>query len=106
MPRSSRTSKLVFDLNKKFLEKLFSVSWAGTIHKEISGIRQNNGETLHEYWECFDQLCTNCPHHQIFDQLLLQYFYEGLLAIDWSMIDAASGGALVEKTRGSKRFDL
>jgi len=62
------------DLKKKLLENFFPASWAITIRKEISGIHQNNGETLYEYWERFDQLCASCPQHQIFDQLLLQYF--------------------------------
>ena len=43
-------------------------------------------------------LCASCPHHQISEQLLIQYFYEGLLPLDRSMIDAASVGALVDKT--------
>ena len=30
--------------------------------------------------------------------LLSQYFYEGLLSTDMTLIDAASGGALVDKT--------
>ncbi|RDX60983.1 hypothetical protein CR513_60836, partial [Mucuna pruriens] len=31
------------------------------------------------------------------EQLLIQYFYEGLTMMDRSMIDAASGGALMDK---------
>ncbi|RDX70536.1 hypothetical protein CR513_50214, partial [Mucuna pruriens] len=69
-----------------------------TIRKEICGIRQHTGETLHEYWERFNKLCATCPHHQISEQLLIQYFYEGLSMMDRSMIDAASGGALMDKT--------
>ena len=42
--------------------------------------------------------CASCPHHQISESLLIQYFYEGLTMRDRSMIDAASGGALVDKT--------
>ena len=91
------------DLKKQFLEKFFPASQTGTIHKEISGIFQNIEKTLYEYWERFDQLCASCPHHQISDQLLLQYFYEGLLPMDRSMIDASSGGALVEKTHMEAR---
>jgi hypothetical protein len=45
----------------------------------------------------FEQLCIQCPHHQIPDQLLIQYFYEGLMPTDRSIIDAACGGALVDK---------
>ncbi|RDY07516.1 hypothetical protein CR513_08367, partial [Mucuna pruriens] len=82
------------DLPRNF----FPASKTATIRKEICGIRQHTGETLHEYWECFNKLCATCPHHQISEQLLIQYFYEGLSMMDRSMIDAASGGALMDKT--------
>ena len=51
-----------------------------------------------EYWERFKKLCACCPHHQISEQLLLRYFYEGLSNKDRSTIDAASGGALGDMT--------
>ncbi|MCH79740.1 hypothetical protein A2U01_0000496 [Trifolium medium] len=73
------------------------------MRKEICGIRQKSGETLHEYWERFKRLCARCPHHQISDQLLIQYFYEGLLPMGRSIVDAASGGALVDKTPDAAR---
>ncbi|RDY06771.1 hypothetical protein CR513_09198, partial [Mucuna pruriens] len=60
--------------------------------------KQHTGETLHEYWERFNKLCATCPHHQISEQLLIQYFYEGLSMMDRSMIDAASEEALMDKT--------
>ncbi|XP_044499403.1 uncharacterized protein LOC123220881 [Mangifera indica] len=86
------------ELKRQFLEKFFPASRATSIRKEICGIRQHSGEKLYEYWESFNQLCANCPHHQISDQLLIQYFYEGLLLSDKNLIDTASGGALVNKT--------
>ena len=86
-----------------FLEKYFPASKAASIRKEICGIRQNQGETLYEYWERFKRLCASCPHHQISEQLLIQYFYEGLLPMERSMINAASGGALVDKTPNEAR---
>ena len=79
------------EMRQLFLEKYFPASKAGSIRKEICGIRQYNGEPLYDYWERFKKLCASCPHHQISDQLLIQYFYEGLLPMDMSMIDAASG---------------
>nr|XP_027109063.1 uncharacterized protein LOC113728909 [Coffea arabica] len=85
-------------LKRQFLEKFFPASRAANIRKEICGVRQANGETLYEYWERFKQLCASCSHHQIPDQLLIQYFYKGLLPMDRSMVDVASGGALVNKT--------
>ncbi|KAM1967877.1 hypothetical protein ACFX15_042872 [Malus domestica] len=32
------------------------------------------------------------------EELILQYFYEGLLPIECQMLDASAGGALVDKT--------
>ncbi|XP_019150696.1 PREDICTED: uncharacterized protein LOC109147552 [Ipomoea nil] len=91
------------DVKKLFLEKFFPASRATNIRKEIYGIRQCTGETLYEYWERFKELCSSCPHHQISDQHLIQYFYEGLLPTDRSMVDAASGGSLADKTPANAR---
>ncbi|RDX88573.1 hypothetical protein CR513_29812, partial [Mucuna pruriens] len=86
------------DMRRTFLEKFFLESRIASIRKEICGIRQHTRETLHEYWERFNKLCATCPHHQISEQLLIQYFYEGLLMMEKSMIDAASGGTLIDET--------
>ncbi|XP_073064091.1 uncharacterized protein [Primulina eburnea] len=86
------------NMKQQFLEKFFPASRASNIRKDICGIRQLQGETLYEYWERFKQLCASCPQHQIPEQFLVQYFYEGLSLFDRNMIDAASGGALVNKT--------
>ncbi|XP_042460201.1 uncharacterized protein LOC122043663 [Zingiber officinale] len=91
------------DMKRVFLEKIFPSSRTATIRKSICGIQQVVGETLYDYWERFKKLCSSCPQHQISDQLLVQYFYEGLLPMDWSMIDAAAGGALVNKTPNQAR---
>nr|XP_027100447.1 uncharacterized protein LOC113719442 [Coffea arabica] len=85
-------------LKKKFLEKFFPASRAASLRKEICSIKQFPGESLYDYWERFNKLCTRCPQHQISEQLLIQYFYEGLQSTDRSIIDAASGGALANKT--------
>ena len=85
-------------MKKIFLEKYFPASRVANIRKEICGIRQSHGETLSEYWERFEQLCIQCPHHQIPDQLLIQYFYEGLMPTD-----RGSEGALVDKTPEAAR---
>ncbi|RDX70502.1 hypothetical protein CR513_50245, partial [Mucuna pruriens] len=88
---------------KRTLEKFFPASKIMTIWKEICGIRQHVEETLHEYWERFNRLCATCQHHHISEQLLIQYFYKGLMMMDRSMIDAASGGALMDKTPAAER---
>ncbi|RDX71951.1 hypothetical protein CR513_48637, partial [Mucuna pruriens] len=51
------------DMKWTFLEKFFPASRTATIRKEICGIRQHTGETLHEYLERFNKLYATCPHH-------------------------------------------
>ncbi|RDX76051.1 hypothetical protein CR513_44002, partial [Mucuna pruriens] len=51
------------DMKRTFLEKFFSASRTASIRKEICGIRQHTGETLHEYQERFNKLYATCPHH-------------------------------------------
>ncbi|RDX85343.1 hypothetical protein CR513_33487, partial [Mucuna pruriens] len=60
----------VGDMKRIFLEKFFSASRTATIRKEICGIRQHVGETLHKYWERFNKLCATSPN-QINEQLLI-----------------------------------
>ncbi|KAL2240224.1 UNVERIFIED_CONTAM: hypothetical protein Sindi_0663600 [Sesamum indicum] len=86
------------ELEKQFLENYFPAAKTTNIRKEISGIRQFSSESFYEYWGRFKQLVESCPHHQIPDHLLIQYFYEGLSEANRSLVDAASGGVLYDKT--------
>ncbi|KAL0408191.1 UNVERIFIED_CONTAM: hypothetical protein Sradi_1753500 [Sesamum radiatum] len=79
------------ELKKQFLENYFPTSRTINIRKEISGIHQFFGESFYEYWGRFKQLVESCPHHQIPDHLLIQYFYEGLTETNRSLVDATSG---------------
>ncbi|XP_026434832.1 uncharacterized protein LOC113332505 [Papaver somniferum] len=85
-------------LKRLFLERYFPASKATQIRKEICGMKQSVGESLYECWERYKRLVASFPHHQFSDALIIQYFYEGLQASDRNFIDAASGGALMNKT--------
>ncbi|XP_052490799.1 uncharacterized protein LOC128043042 [Gossypium raimondii] len=86
------------DLSRLFLNKFFPASRAAELRREIVGIRQKEAESLYDYWERFKKLCASCPQHGITEQSLLQYFYEGLKPMEMNMVEAASGGALVNMT--------
>ncbi|KAF1864710.1 hypothetical protein Lal_00032030 [Lupinus albus] len=88
---------------KAFPHSLEGLTKTTAIRKDIYGIRQQHGESLYEYCERFKRLCASCPHHQISEQLLLQYFYEGLNNMDKNSIEAASGGALGDMTHLEER---
>ncbi|RDY10505.1 hypothetical protein CR513_04963, partial [Mucuna pruriens] len=74
------------DMKWMFLEEFFPASKTTTIRKEICGIRQHFGETLHEYLERFNKLCATC-----------------LLMMDSNMVDAASRGVLMDKSSAAAR---
>ncbi|CAN6725367.1 unnamed protein product [Malus baccata var. baccata] len=85
-------------MKRAFLEKFFPTSRVILLRKRISGIQQDEGESFPTYDERFKSLVASCPQHQMKEELLLQYFYEGLLPIERQMLDASAGGALVDKT--------
>ncbi|CAN6554921.1 unnamed protein product [Malus baccata var. baccata] len=85
-------------MKRAFLEKFFPTSRVILLRKRISGIQQEEGESFLTYYERFKSLVASCPQHQMKEELLLQYFYEGLLPIERQMLDASAGGALVDKT--------
>ncbi|KAM1362799.1 hypothetical protein ACFX15_027257 [Malus domestica] len=85
-------------MKRAFLEKFFPTFRVILLRKRISGIQQDEGESFPTYYERFKSLVASCPQHQMKEELLLQYFYEGLLPIECQMLDASVGGALVDKT--------
>ncbi|KAM2922701.1 hypothetical protein COP2_039024 [Malus domestica] len=93
-----RTVTLCESMKRAFLEKFFPTSRVILLRKRISGIQQDEGESFPTYYERFKSLVASCPQHQMKEELLLQYFYEGLLPIERQMLDASAGGALVDKS--------
>ncbi|CAN6723531.1 unnamed protein product [Malus baccata var. baccata] len=87
-----------------FLEKFFPTSRVILLRKRISGIQQNQGESFPSYYERFKSLVASCPQHQMKEEVLIQYFYEGLLPMERQMLDASAGGALVDKTPGAAKL--
>ncbi|CAN6716633.1 unnamed protein product [Malus baccata var. baccata] len=76
-------------MKRAFLEKFFPTSRVILIRKRISGIQQDEGESFPTYYESFKSLVASCPQHQMKEELLLQYFYEGLLPIKRQILDAS-----------------
>ncbi|CAN6547320.1 unnamed protein product [Malus baccata var. baccata] len=68
------------------------------LHKRISGIQQNQGESFPTYYERFKTLVASCPQHQMKEEFLLQYFYEGLLPIKRQMRSFGGQTPMAAKT--------
>ncbi|CAN6685845.1 unnamed protein product [Malus baccata var. baccata] len=85
-------------MKRAYLEKFFPTSRIILLRKKISGIQQEEGQSFPTYYERFKSLVASCPQHQMKEELLLQYFYKGLLPLERQMLDASAGGTLVDKT--------
>ncbi|CAN6678023.1 unnamed protein product [Malus baccata var. baccata] len=90
-------------MKRAFLEKFFPTSRVILLRKRISGIQQDQDESFPSYYERFKSLVASCPQHQMKEELLIQYFYEGLLPMERQMLDASAGGVLVDKTPGAAK---
>ncbi|KAK1429940.1 hypothetical protein QVD17_12299 [Tagetes erecta] len=86
------------ELASLFLNRYFPEVRVSLLRKEIIEIKQEKCEALHTYWERFQKLCARCPQHGISEHLLLQYFVEGLAPLERRLINASSGGALLDTT--------
>ncbi|XP_016748333.1 uncharacterized protein [Gossypium hirsutum] len=86
------------DMSRLIFDRFFPAARETELRRDIVGIYQKDTESLYNYWERYKKLCVSCPQHGLTEQLLLQYFYEGLLQMEMKMIDAVSGGALVNMT--------
>ncbi|XP_021825085.1 uncharacterized protein LOC110766130 [Prunus avium] len=85
-------------LTSRFLQKFFPAQRTRKIGIEIVEIQQLDGEPFHEYWERYKKLLNSCPNHNIPEWLLMHCFYKGLLDLDRTIVDATSGGSLMNKT--------
>ncbi|XP_070668476.1 uncharacterized protein [Malus domestica] len=85
-------------MRRAFLEKFFPTSRVILLRKKISGIQQSQGKSFPAYYDRFKALVASCPQHQMKEELLLPYFYEGLIPIERQMLDTSVGGVLVDKT--------
>ncbi|XP_045831180.1 uncharacterized protein LOC123922508 [Trifolium pratense] len=67
------------------------------LRAQINGFRQKDGESLFEAWERYKDMMRLCPHHGLEQWLIIHTFYNGLLYNTRLTIDAAAGGALMDK---------
>ena len=85
------------DLATKFLAKFFPPAKTGRMRNDILSFIQYDAESLYEAWERYKDLHRKCPHHNIPQWLQVQTFYNGLTNSLRSTIDAAAGGASMNK---------
>jgi len=86
------------DMAQKFLGKFFPPAKSAKMRNDITNFMQMDNESLYEAWERFKEFLRRCPHHGLPVWMQVQTFYNGSSANLRSMIDAAAGGTLNNKT--------
>ncbi|XP_020243612.1 uncharacterized protein LOC109821792 isoform X2 [Asparagus officinalis] len=85
-------------LSRAFLAKYFPPSKTAQMRNRITSFVQKDRESLYEAWECYKELLRTCPHHGLEKWLIVHTFYNGLTYNTRMTVDAAAGGALMNKT--------
>jgi len=64
---------------------------------QITWFNQKDGESLYDPWEHFKEMLRICPRHGLEKWLIVYNFYNGLSYTTKMNVDAAAGGALMNK---------
>ncbi|XP_074300615.1 uncharacterized protein LOC141631908 [Silene latifolia] len=80
------------ELAKTFLAKYFPSSKTAMLRNKITTFQQEDGESLGEAWDRFQDLIARCPHHRILAWYVTQTFFQTLLPRTKEMVNASVGG--------------
>jgi len=84
-------------MRQAFLAHFFPPSKTAKLRDQITRFTQKDGESLYDVWECFKEMLRLCPHHGLEKCLIVHTFYNGLSYTTKMTVDAAAGGALMNK---------
>lgn len=84
-------------LRREFLCRFFPPSKTAQLRGKLYQFTQKNDESLFDVWERFKKILRRCPHHGLEKWLIIHTFYNGLTSSTKLTVDAAVGGALMNK---------
>ncbi|CAO2143945.1 unnamed protein product [Urochloa humidicola] len=85
-------------LVRAFIAKFYSPEKTQTLRSRITSFTQSTSETITEAFECFNHYVLACPHHKYSQADLVMKFYGGLQASSRAIIDASTGGSIIDLT--------
>jgi len=85
-------------MRRAFLTRFFPLSKTAQLRARLYQFAQKDGESLYDACERFKEMLRLCPHHGLEKWLTIHIFYNGLLYTTKIYVDAAAGGALMNKT--------
>jgi len=75
----------------------FPPSKTAKLRDQITRFTQKYRESLCDAWERFKKMLRLCPHHGLEKWLIVHTFYNGLSYTTKMTVNAAAGGALMNK---------
>ncbi|CAN6299739.1 unnamed protein product [Urochloa humidicola] len=85
-------------LVQAFFAKFYSPEKMQTLRRRITSFAQTTTETITEAFERFNDYILACPHHRYSQVDLVMKFYGGLQASSRAIIDASTGGSIIDLT--------
>jgi hypothetical protein len=85
-------------LMRAFMKEYYSPGKTQSLRNKIATFSQYPTETISEAFECFNEYTRAVPHHNFPKENLMQKFYQGLTMASRTIIDASSGGSIIELT--------
>ena len=76
---------------------ILSPSKSAKLRDQITRFTQKDRESLYDAWERFKEMLRLCPHHGLEKWLIVNTFYNSLSYTTKTTVDAAGGGALMNK---------
>ncbi|KAJ3674516.1 hypothetical protein LUZ60_005132 [Juncus effusus] len=92
------------EVAKRFLKRYYPETLTAKLRSEITGIQQESGENLQEYYERFTSLCASCPNHNLTETSLLDQFLQGMNDLDARLLQCSAGGSFNEMTPSQLRM--
>ncbi|XP_074313716.1 uncharacterized protein LOC141648907 [Silene latifolia] len=74
------------------MAKYYPSSKTAMLRNEIHTFQQEDGESLGEAWDRYQDLIASCPHHGIPEWYITQTFFQTLLPRTKEMVNASAGG--------------
>jgi hypothetical protein len=85
-------------LMRAFMKEYYSPGKTQSLRNKIATFAQYPTETISEAFERFNEYTRVVPHHKFLKEDLVQKFYQGLTMASRTIIDASTGGSIIELT--------
>jgi hypothetical protein len=83
---------------KAFMKEYYSPGKTQSLRNKIATFVQYPTETISEAFERFNEYTQAVPHYKFLKEDLVQKFYQGLTMASRTIIDASTGGSIIELT--------